>query len=74
MKPPSKLTARLALALPACSPTVSSSPPPRVTEFPPALQASALAELNAPPPKPALTQMLDAMAADRAHNRSLLAP
>jgi hypothetical protein len=53
---------------------VSSSPPPRVTEFPPALQAAALAELDAPPSKPALTRILDAMAADRAYNRSLLTP
>lgn len=55
--------------LAGCATGGSEATCPRVTEFPLALQRQALAELDAPPPKPALERMLDAMAADRAFNR-----
>jgi hypothetical protein len=64
---------RLLLTLAAMAPlagcaTVASRPCPRVTEFPPALQSRAADELaNAP----ALAQMMDAMAVDRAFNRAV---
>lgn len=53
--------------LSACG-TVASRPCPRVTEFPPALQRQAAEELQS---APALTRMMDAMAADRAFNRAV---
>jgi hypothetical protein len=51
--------------------TVANRPCPAVTEFPPAMQAKAAAELDALPPGAALPAMLDAMAADRAFNRAI---
>lgn len=61
-----------ALALSACStPAVSDRPCPRVTEFPPEVQRQAAAELVAEPAKPALGRMMEAMAVDRAFNRSV---
>lgn len=60
------------MVLAGCSATaVSERPCPRVTEFPREVQAAAAAELAAPPGKPALGRMLDAMAADRAFNRAV---
>lgn len=65
---------RLLLMLPAmglltgCCAGVSNLPCPRVTEFPPALQKQALAELES---ASALARMMDAMAADRAFNRAI---
>jgi hypothetical protein len=57
-----------ATALLAGCETVASRPCPRVTEFPAPLQARAADELAM---APALSQMLDAMAADRAFNRAI---
>lgn len=54
--------------LTGCAPVVSDRPCPRVTEFPPALQAQAAGEMAA---APALARMMDAMAADRAFNRAV---
>lgn len=54
--------------LTGCAPVVSDRPCPRVTEFPPALQAQAAAEMAT---APALARMMDAMAADRAFNRAI---
>lgn len=54
--------------LTGCSAGVFNLPCPRVTEFPPALQKQALAELES---APALARMMDAMAADRAFNRAI---
>jgi len=54
--------------LTGCGAAVSSRPCPRVTEFPPALQNQAADELRS---APALAQMMDAMAADRAFNRAV---
>lgn len=65
---------RLLLMLPAmglltgCGAGVSSLPCPRVTEFPPAMQRQAQAELES---VPALARMMDAMASDRAFNRAI---
>jgi hypothetical protein len=67
---------RLLLTLPAlalltsCAAAVSDRPCPRVTEFPPELQQRAADEL---PGAPALEQMMNAMAADRAFNRAVCA-
>nr|WP_314075183.1 hypothetical protein [uncultured Roseococcus sp.] len=65
----------LLLALPSvmvllagCATVVSDRPCPRVTEFPASLQAKAAEELDA---APALKQMLDAMAGERAFNRAI---
>jgi hypothetical protein len=65
MKLPLMLAATALLA--GCE-TVSSRPCPRVTEFPAPLQARAADELTT---APALSQMMDAMAADRAFNRAI---
>lgn len=54
--------------LTGCAPEISDRPCPRVTEFPPALQAQAAAEMST---APALARMMDAMAADRAFNRAV---
>jgi hypothetical protein len=65
---------RLLLMLPAlalltsCAAAVSDRPCPRVTEFPPELQQRAADELRS---APALEQMMNAMAADRAFNRAV---
>lgn len=48
--------------------TVASRPCPRVTEFPRALQRQAADELAQ---APALRQMMNAMAGDRAFNRAV---
>ena len=54
--------------LSGCGAGISDLPCPRVTEFPAALQRQAVFELaNAP----ALARMMDAMAADRAFNRTI---
>lgn len=72
MKPKVRLALLSAMALSACSATVVSERPcPRVTGFSPEVQAGALAELDAPPPKPNLARMLDALAGDRAFNRAI---
>lgn len=57
--------------LAGCATALSERPCPRVTDFPPSLQREAARELVQEPPKPALTRMLDAMAADRAFNRQV---
>lgn len=57
-----------AMALGGCSATVASRPCPRVTEFPAPLQAQAADELER---APALRQMMDALAGDRAFNRAI---
>lgn len=54
--------------LSGCGAAVSDRPCPRVTEFPLALQRQAAEELRT---APALAQMLDAMAGDRAFNRAV---
>jgi hypothetical protein len=54
--------------LSACEMGVSNRPCPRVTEFPPSLQRQAAEELHT---APALSRMMDAMAADRAFNRAV---
>jgi hypothetical protein len=51
-----------------CAPVVSNRPCPRVTEFPPELQKQAALELER---AAALTQMMNAMAVDRAFNRAI---
>lgn len=61
-----KLSAMVLLT--GCGAAVSNRPCPRVTEFPPALQRQAAEEART---APALAQMLDAMAADRAFNRAV---
>ena len=54
--------------LSGCGAAISDRPCPRVTEFPAELQRRAVVELaNAP----ALARMMDAMAADRAFNRTI---
>jgi hypothetical protein len=61
----------LAAVLAACAaPPVANRPCPRVTEFPPELQRQAADELTTYP-VPALTRMMEAMAADRAFNRAV---
>lgn len=52
----------------ACASPVSSRPCPQTTEFPAEIQRQAAEELAA---APALTRMMDAMAADRAFNRAV---
>lgn len=52
----------------ACAPVVSERPCPRVTEFPPAVQAAAADEVEG---QPNITRMMDAMASDRAFNREI---
>ena len=54
--------------LSGCGAEISDRPCPRVTEFPAELQRQAAAELST---APALTRMMDAMAADRAFNRAV---
>jgi hypothetical protein len=54
--------------LTACAPGISSRPCPRVSEFPAAQQAQAAAEIDG---RPAITSMMQAMAADRAYNREV---
>jgi hypothetical protein len=49
---------------------VANRPCPRVTEFPPELQQQAAEELTTYP-VPALTRIMQAMAADRAFNRAV---
>lgn len=63
----------LALTLAGCGTTVADRPCPRVTEFPPALQARAAAELDSLPPGAALRTIMEAIAADRAFNRAVCA-
>lgn len=59
----------IAAALVGCAPApVASLPCPRVTEFSAALQAEAARELET---APALSRMMDAMAADREFNRAI---
>jgi hypothetical protein len=66
-----RVTIGLAVLLAACAaPPVANRPCPRVTEFPPALQSQAADELTTYP-VPALTRMMEAMAADRAFNRAV---
>jgi hypothetical protein len=70
LKPlPALLSAMVLLT--ACGTVVSERPCPRVTEFPPGLQRDAGREMAQEPPKPALSHMLNAMAADRAYNREI---
>jgi hypothetical protein len=52
----------------ACAPAVSERPCPRVTEFPKPVQLQAAEEIDG---KPAITRMMDSMAADRAFNRMI---
>lgn len=69
MKPlrlPALLSAMVLLS--ACEPGLSSRPCPRVTEFPKPVQTAAMAEIEG---RPNITRMMDAMAADRAFNRSV---
>lgn len=54
--------------LTACAPVVSERPCPRVTDFPPSVQAAAADEIEG---KPNITRMMDAMASDRAFNRQI---
>ena len=54
--------------LTACAPGISDRPCPRVTEFPAAQQAQAAVEIEG---RPAITGMMQAMAADRAYNREV---
>lgn len=54
--------------LTACAPAISSRPCPRVTEFPAEQQAQAAVEIDG---RPAITSMMQAMAADRAYNREV---
>ena len=54
--------------LSGCGAEISDRPCPRVTEFPAELQRQAAAELAT---VPGLTRMMDAMAADRAFNRTI---
>lgn len=65
---PIKLLAPLSamVLLAGCAPGLSERPCPRVSDFPPAMQAAAAAEMR---DLPNLTRMMDAMAADRAFNR-----
>lgn len=58
----------LMVLLNACAPGVSSRPCPQVTEFPKPLQAQAAAEIDG---RPAITEMMNAMARDRAFNRAV---
>lgn len=51
-----------------CAPAVSDRPCPRVTEFPKPLQLQAAEEIEG---RPAITRMMDSMAADRAFNRTI---
>lgn len=57
-----------AMALLTGCAAVDSRPCPRVTEFPVELQRQAAVEMTT---APALTRMMDAMAADRAFNRAI---
>ena len=54
--------------LTACAPGISSRPCARVTEFPAEQQARAAVEIEG---RPAITGMMQAMAADRAYNREV---
>ena len=54
--------------LSGCGAGISDRPCPRVTEFPAELQRQAAAELTT---APALARTMDAMAADRAFNRTI---
>ena len=54
--------------LSGCGAAISERPCPRVTEFPAALKQQAAAELTT---TQALERMMDAMAADRAFNRTV---
>ncbi len=54
--------------LTSCATVVSDRPCPQVTEFPAALQAKAALELEG---APALKQMMDGMAGDRAFNQAV---
>lgn len=54
--------------LSGCAGAISDRPACRVTEFPRELQAQAEREMAA---APALRQMMDAMASDRAFNRAV---
>ena len=69
MKPKKLLALLSAMALlTGCATGLSERPCPRVTEFPLAVQAAAAAEIEG---RPAITRMMDAMAVDRAYNRSI---
>ena len=54
--------------LSGCGAGISDRPCPRVTEFPAEVQRQAEVELAT---SPALTRMMDAMAADRPFNRAI---
>ncbi|CAB4156975.1 hypothetical protein UFOVP747_27 [uncultured Caudovirales phage] len=56
--------------LAGCAMGLSERPCPRVTDFPPAMQAAAAAEIEG---RPNITRIMDAMAADRAFNRRICA-
>nr|WP_314072204.1 hypothetical protein [uncultured Roseococcus sp.] len=69
------MTRTLLLALPSamvlltgCAGAPSSRPCPRTTEFPAEVQRQAADEIEG---RPAITRMMDAMAADRASNRAV---
>jgi hypothetical protein len=62
-----RMGALLALALlTGCGAPISSCPCPMVTEFPKPLQTQAASEMEG---RPAITEMMNAMARDRAFNR-----
>lgn len=63
---PALLSAMVLLS--GCATGVSSRPCPRVTEFPAELQRQAADEIEG---RPAITRLMDAMAADRAFNRAV---
>ena len=65
-KLPALLSAMALLS--ACAPGISSRPCPRVTSFPADVQAAAMVEIEG---RPHITRMMDAMAVDRAFNRSI---
>ena len=69
MKPKTLLALLSAMVLlTACAPGISSRPCPRVSEFPAGQQAQAAVEIEG---RPAITSMMQSMAADRAFNREL---
>ena len=67
LKPLLALLSAMVLLI-ACAPGISETPCPRVTEFPAAQQAQAAVEIEG---RPAITGMMQAMAADRAFNREV---
>lgn len=66
---PALLSAMVLLS--GCATAVFERPCPRVSDFPPAVQAEAARELASMPPGAALPRMMDAMASDRAFNRRI---